>query len=328
MLSPYIKLNDNCGLCARLRGAVSDKEFLFDGGHNLYIYKSPFAEKWPGALMAVFKRHIYEQSDIRAPDLADTLLTLVCLEKAIRKATNCKRMNMVKFANVSHHLHWHLIPRYQYENFSTKCSWELENISKDKLYSSVDENFFSNPKIYENIIQQAVYEINNRGSAYFGCALFIRPVDQELRKSFLSLEIDQVIKLAREKPGEWECLLMKRNYFDFAWDFIGGNCEPNEYPEFGMQREVKEEVGWTISRYKEITRQWKMGSLKGIVYLAFPDNEKYTEDEPQRIHCAEVETVKYFNLLEVLSNPAFSDSVRGRIQAFIDNKSDFSSLDP
>ena len=47
----------------------------------------------------------------------------------------------------------------------------------------------------------------------------------------------------------------------------------------------------------------------------------------KRIHCAEVETVKkYFNLLEVISNPAFSDSVRGRVQAFIDNKADFNSV--
>lgn len=328
MLSPYIKLNDNCKLCAKLRAAQSDSDFLFDGGHNLYVFKSPFAEKWPGALMLVFKRHIYEQSDIRPSDLPDTLQTIVCLEKAIRKVTNCKRMNVVKFSNVVHHLHWHLIPRYQTENYSTKCSWELEDISKDKLYSRVEEQFFNDPKLYEQLAQQAKHEFSHRSSSYFGCALFLRPVNLELRRTFFELELNQIIKLAREQPGEWECLLMKRNYFDFAWDFIGGNCEPNEYPEFGMLREVKEEVGWNIQRYKEVTRQWKMGAIKGFVYLAIPEQTLFWEDEPQRVHCAEVETVKYFNLLEILSNSAFSDSVKGRVQAFISGKSDFDSIDP
>ena len=129
MLSPYIKLKDNCVLCDKLRNAQNDSDFLFDGGHNLYIFKSPFADKWPGAFMVVYKRHIYEQAEIRGTDLPDTLHSLVCFEKAMRKVTNCKRINSVKFANVAHHLHWHIIPRYQNEKYSTKCSWELiENI--------------------------------------------------------------------------------------------------------------------------------------------------------------------------------------------------------
>lgn len=327
MLSPYIKLNDNCGLCSRLRLANSDKDFLFDGGHNLYIFKSPFAEKWPGALMPIFKRHIYEQSDIRPSDLPDTLHTLVCLEKALRKVTNCKRINLVKFANISHHLHWHLIPRYHNEIYSNKCSWELENVPREKIYSKIEESLFEDTSLYEKIRSQALFEINNRSSPYFGCALFLRPCELELRSKIFTLDLDEIIKLARDNPEKWECLLMKRNYHDFAWDFIGGNCEVNEYPEFGMIREVKEEVGWNITRYKEVTRQWKMGAIKGIVYLAIPENQRYMDDEPERVHCAEVETVKYFNLVEIMNSPNFVDSVKGRIKAFIENKADFDSID-
>jgi 8-oxo-dGTP pyrophosphatase MutT (NUDIX family) len=81
--------------------------------------------------------------------------------------------------------------------------------------------------------------------------------------------------------------------------------EINEYPEFGMMREVLEEVGWKIEKYKEVTRQWKMGAIKGFVYLAIPENMQFLEDEPPRIHCEEVQTVKYFNLIQVLNDSLF-----------------------
>ncbi len=328
MLSPYIKLKDNCVLCSKLKNSQNDPDFLFDGGHNLYVYKSPFAEKWPGAFMVIFKRHIYEQSEIRPSDLPDTLHSLVCFDKAIRKVTNCKRINLVKFANVAHHLHWHIIPRYQNENFSENCSWELQDKTKEELYKRTDKDFFNkdNP-IYNKLIQESLFEIKNRSSPYFGCALFLRPVDLNLRSQYSKYTPDEIIKMARENPNQWECLLMKRNYYDYAWDFIGGNCEINEYPEFGMMREVLEEVGWKIEKYKEVTRQWKMGAIKGFVYLAIPENIQFLEDEPPRIHCEEVQTVKYFNLIQVLNDSIFPDSVRGRISAFLNNKPDFGSTD-
>lgn len=328
MLSAYIKLKDNCILCDKLKNAQNDSEFLFDGGHNLYVFKSPFAKQWPGALMPIFKRHIFEHSEIRGVDLPDTLHTLVCLERAIRKVTICRRINLVKFANIAHHLHWHIIPRYQNENFSTKCSWELSEIPKENLYKRVENDFFDvNNQIYPKLIKESIYEIQNRVSSYFGCALFLRPVNENLKSEYFKFEIDEIAKMARENPKDWECLLMKRNYFDYAWDFVGGNCDINEFPEKAMIREVFEELGWKISKYKEVTRQWRMGAIKGFVYLAIPEDIKFMEDEPPRVHCEEVQTVKYFNLTYILNNASFPDSVRGRVSAFLNSKFDFISID-
>jgi diadenosine tetraphosphate (Ap4A) HIT family hydrolase/8-oxo-dGTP pyrophosphatase MutT (NUDIX family) len=328
MLSPYIKLKNNCTLCSKLRNAQIDQDFLFDGGHNLYVFKSPFSAQWPGALMPVFKRHIYEHSEIRDVDLPDTLQTLVCLEKAILKVTKCKRINLVKFANIAQHLHWHIIPRYLNENFSTKCTWEILDYPKESLYKKVEDGFFAvNNPIYPKLIRESIYEIHHRGSSYFGCALFLRPVNENIRNEYLKYEIDKIIGMVREIPKDWECLLMKRNYFDYAWDFVGGNCDPNEFPEKAMLREVSEELGWKISKYKEVTRQWRMGAIKGFVYLAIPDDIRFMEDIPPRIPCDEVQTVKYFNLINILNDVTFPDSVRGRVLAFLNNESDFISID-
>ncbi|WP_161597727.1 NUDIX domain-containing protein [Fluviispira multicolorata] len=328
MLSSFVRLRDDCVLCRKLSNAKNESEFIFNGGHNFLVYKSPFAQKWPGALMAVYKRHIYEHSQIRGSDLLDTLQSLVCLEKAIMKVTKCKRINFVKFANVANHLHWHIIPRYYQEIHLDKCSWELNHLSIEDLYKNSDLDFFQKTSsLYSNIKKEYTFEIHHRESSYFGCALFLRTRDSKKRHLIWKYTLEEIINNARENPKEWECLLMKRNYFDFAWDFIGGNSDINEFPEFTMLREVKEEVGWNIKSYKEVCRQWKQGTIKGFVYLAIPDESQYMEDEPPRIQCDEVQTVKYFNLHEILISEQFSDSVKGRVKAFIDKRADFLSID-
>ena len=127
MLSPFVKLREHCPLCQKLKSGAKAPDFLFDGGH-VYVYKSPFADRWTGAIMPVFKKHIYEVSDIRPAELPDTLMTLVSFERALRKTTQCERINFVKFGNVTHHLHWHLIPRYADEIFKTS-NWPFHTLT-------------------------------------------------------------------------------------------------------------------------------------------------------------------------------------------------------
>jgi diadenosine tetraphosphate (Ap4A) HIT family hydrolase/8-oxo-dGTP pyrophosphatase MutT (NUDIX family) len=324
MLSKHIKLNNNCELCKRLKLGKNDSDFLFDEKANFYVYKSPLSDRWPGALMVVYKKHIFEQSQIRNNDLSDTLVSLVCLEKTILNVTSCERINFVKFSNKVKHLHWHLIPRYRNECYPSQTSWELLNFAKEKLYKKVKKDFFNKDSfIYNKIIDCGIKNIKSKPNSLFGCALFLRPSEVSFRKSYLNIEIDEVMKQARENPKKWECLLMKRNYSDFSWDFVGGNADPLEFPKDTMVREVFEELGWKIKRYKEVTRQWKGGAIKGFIYLAIPESQTALLDDPPRIDCDEVQTVKYFNLIDILDDHAFPYKVKDRISAFINCQSDF-----
>ena len=153
--------------------------------------------------------------------------------------------------------------------------------------------------------------------------MFLRPSNIEDRPSILNLDIQKIASMARENPQNWECLLMKRNYRDFAWDHIGGHNELGEFPDQTMRREVQEEVGWNIERQLEICRQWKDGFLKGFLYLSIPSEKTYLEDNPNRTPCHEVQTIAYFNLLHLLNSGDFKSNVKGRIKAFIEGKSDF-----
>ena len=158
---------------------------------------------------------------------------------------------------------------------------------------------------------------------FFGAALFLRPSEEQNRTQFINYDVKRLTHEARKNPGQWDCLLMKRNYLDFCWDHIGGNCEANEFPQQTMLREVYEEMGWKVTSHEEVCRQWKNALLQGFIYLVIPDEKKYWEDSPPRVPCEEVQTVRYFNLLHILKSPEFNHNVKGRIQAFLDKQSDF-----
>ena len=166
-------------------------------------------------------------------------------------------------------------------------------------------------------------EPKKRKYTFFGAAMFLRPTLLEQRTLVQNYDAKKIAACAREKPHEWECLLMKRNYLDFSWDHIGGHNEINEFPSQTMIREVQEEVGWNVKDYMEVCRQWKNGFLNGFVYLVIPEQPNFMSDTPPRVPCDEVQTVEYFNLLHLLKSEQFKPNVKGRIQAFISNKSDF-----
>ena len=170
------------------------------------------------------------------------------------------------------------------------------------------------------------YKTKEKKYTFFGTALFLRPSKEDQRHEAKNFHVKDVAQYARQNPGDWECLLMKRNYLDFAWDSIGGHNDINEFPAQTMAREVLEEVGWKTKEYMEICRQWRNGFLNGFVYLVVPEESRFMEDSPPRIPCDEVQTVAYFNLLHILKSDQFKPNVKGRILAFIQNESDFKLL--
>jgi 8-oxo-dGTP pyrophosphatase MutT (NUDIX family) len=162
-----------------------------------------------------------------------------------------------------------------------------------------------------------------RTFTFFGAAFFLRPSQPDQRILAQNYDVKKIAECARKNPSEWECLLMKRNYLDFAWDCIGGHSNPGEFPAQTMTREVSEEVGWKIKECHEICRQWEQGILKGFVYLVIPTEKDFMKDNPPRVPCEEVQTVAYFNLVTILESDMFKSNVKGRVQSFLSQHSDF-----
>ena len=89
-----------CPLCERLRpGKNKDGPLVRDKATSLF--EGPFFTQWPGSLMLVSNRHVQEQSDLRPSHAREMWLDLLDAERALRHATACDRVNVVKFGNAA-----------------------------------------------------------------------------------------------------------------------------------------------------------------------------------------------------------------------------------
>lgn len=67
----------------------------------------------PGFLRVVAGRHVREMTDL-APEEATRLLALVlAVERHLRNAMQPDKVNLASLGNVTPHVHWHVIPRWQ-----------------------------------------------------------------------------------------------------------------------------------------------------------------------------------------------------------------------
>lgn len=67
----------------------------------------------PGFLRVIAGRHVREMTDL-APEEATRLLALVlAVERHLRNAMQPDKVNLASLGNVTPHVHWHVIPRWQ-----------------------------------------------------------------------------------------------------------------------------------------------------------------------------------------------------------------------
>lgn len=316
--------NHRCTLCQKLAERKNHPDFIFDAGPNVSVFKSPFSKTWPGALTIIFFEHIYEQSEIYSGKLRETMYALISCERALKKVTHCNRINFAKFGNQEHHLHWHIIPRYREEVYKEKSTWELLELDKEALFQTdIDRVLGDENILLAKVKKEALYHLNNATGFFYGSAFFLRPREEAKRGLLQEHSLERIVSMARSAPDQWECLLMKRNYLDFAWDHVGGNNNAREFPKQTMLREVQEELGWKIKDSIEICREWRSGFLKGFMYAAMPTEPNYALDTPPYVPCQEVQKIQFFGLLDLASHSMFSASVRGRTKAFLEGQSDF-----
>lgn len=324
MPSASSQLIHRCVLCQKMAERKSHPDFIFDAGPHIGVFKSPFSHIWPGALTLVFFEHIYEQSEIYYGRLRETMYALISCERALKKVTHCNRINFAKFANQEHHLHWHIIPRYREETYKEKSPWELLELDKKELFEADMDRVVGDENILlAKVKKEALYYLNNASGFFFGAALFLRPSEESKRGLLQEHSLESIVSMARSEPTQWEALLMKRNYLDFAWDHVGGNNNAREFPKQTMVREVQEELGWKIQESFEVCREWRTGFLKGFLYAVKPSELHYALDNPPHSPCQEVQKIQFFKLSELASHSMFSASVRGRTKAFLEGQTDF-----
>ncbi|NBO39058.1 NUDIX domain-containing protein [bacterium] len=313
----------HCPLCQSLAEGANHPEFICELSH-VVVSRGPFSGRWPGALQVTSKRHLRDPSQLKYPHFIHSQNELYAIETAIRKVTRAHHMNVVKFGNVVEHLHWHLIPRFSNETHPQKTPWELSDLPAQALVHTSSTT--SSDHLYAEIVSEISLALRERQPPYFATALFIRPLDRNQQAGFLQLPLSQQHSAVRASPEAFECFLMQRNYLDFAWDSFGGEADAGETPAQTLQREIREELGWELESWLEVTRQWAGGMLRGFVYLAQPSQGLLLQAAPKRAACDEVKQALWHPLQDLLTNPmsVYSAPVVGRARALVAGEPDFS----
>lgn len=318
------KLAATCPLCRLLLEGAQNLDYLCELSHTV-VHRGPFASRWTGAVQVTSKRHLCDPSQLKYPHFIHSQSELYAIETAVRKVTAAHHMNVVKFGNVVGHLHWHLIPRFGTEKFAQKTPWELEGLGQKELFHTTPT--VPADLIYEEISEQLRATLRAVQPPYFATAFFVRPRSSDARHSFFQETLNEQWTRIRANPAGYECFLMQRNYLDYAWDTFGGEIDPGETPQQALRREIQEELGWQLSEFAEVTRQWNNGMVRGFVYLCTPDSNQLLQDHPHRIACDEVKNARWVSLDELIRNESnqFSPRLSGRALALAQGNADFSA---
>ena len=79
---------------------------------------------WPGRCVVAIKEHATELFRLD-PEVCQThIREMVVLSKAIQQAFSPNKMNYECLGNMIEHVHWHLIPRYEWDFLWRRTIWE------------------------------------------------------------------------------------------------------------------------------------------------------------------------------------------------------------
>lgn len=78
---------------------------------------------YPGYLRVILNQHQKEISDLSDADNLILYQAVLRCEKALRKVYNPDKINIASFGNVTPHVHWHIIPRFENDKHFPNPVW-------------------------------------------------------------------------------------------------------------------------------------------------------------------------------------------------------------
>ena len=94
---------------------------------------------YPGFCRVIWTAHVREMTDLE-PDQRLKLMALVfAVEKVIRALYSPDKINLASFGNMTPHLHWHVIPRWQDDRHFPEPIWGKTHRSERQPRRPVDD---------------------------------------------------------------------------------------------------------------------------------------------------------------------------------------------
>ena len=105
-----------CELCIHVGGALlwQDK--------NCRVVLIDDAD-YPGFCRVIWQQHIQEMTDLSVAEREHFMATVFAVEAVIRAVMRPDKINLASLGNLTPHLHWHVIPRYQLDKHFPQPIW-------------------------------------------------------------------------------------------------------------------------------------------------------------------------------------------------------------
>lgn len=68
---------------------------------------------YPGFCRVIWQQHVREMTDLDAAQRAHLMRVVFAVESALRKLCQPHKINLASLGNMTPHVHWHVIPRWQ-----------------------------------------------------------------------------------------------------------------------------------------------------------------------------------------------------------------------
>jgi len=77
----------------------------------------------PGSCRVIWNRHVAEMTELSYSEREIFMTIVFAVEEAIRHVMQPTKINLASLGNQVPHLHWHIIPRYEYDPFFPESIW-------------------------------------------------------------------------------------------------------------------------------------------------------------------------------------------------------------
>jgi diadenosine tetraphosphate (Ap4A) HIT family hydrolase len=100
-----------CDLCALPNGTAEHGRVLWHGDALSVVQVDDAA--YPGFCRVIWHAHVKEMTDLQDDERSHMMHVVWQVELAVRDVLQPDKINLASLGNMTPHLHWHVIPRFQ-----------------------------------------------------------------------------------------------------------------------------------------------------------------------------------------------------------------------
>jgi diadenosine tetraphosphate (Ap4A) HIT family hydrolase len=108
--------DEHCELCGSPGG-----ELIWENA--LCRVVSVAEQDYPGFCRVILNRHAREMTDLPADERQQLMNVVFAVEAALRQLYEPDKINLASFGNITPHIHWHIIPRWDCDRHFPHSVW-------------------------------------------------------------------------------------------------------------------------------------------------------------------------------------------------------------